>query len=157
MHAQCHAEAAFRALLGTAKRRGLTRPERNTLMVSARNGRPTATALRLAEKAACLLTDDEIRKASAVLQQVQGAGPVGKDARPVTGWRLTLALLIGEQLPALPVLPGRQIKAAESPPLSEEELAGISCPVELSLVLGISRQAAHDLIAQRAAPDLPGG
>lgn len=57
--------------------------------------------------------------------------------------------LLGQPWPALPDLPGRVIVAADAP-LTDDELADITDARELSLCAGISRQAAHLRLQQRA-------
>jgi hypothetical protein len=72
-------------------------------------------------------------------------------------WALTLRTLAGEPLPALPDLPGRRIVAHDEP-LSEDEVRDVVDPVQLGLLLGISRQAAAQRLARRAlADDTEGG
>lgn len=63
-------------------------------------------------------------------------------------WRRMCTALAGEPLLELPPLPGRVIVAADAP-LSDEELAGVESPTELALILGVSRQAAHQRLAKR--------
>jgi len=57
-------------------------------------------------------------------------------------WHLTLAGLLGQPWPALPVLPG-VVHVCRDAPLSTAELAGVTSPSEPALLCGISRQAAH--------------
>ncbi len=65
-------------------------------------------------------------------------------------WALTLAALRGDLWPALPELPG-QVHRCHDAPLAEADLADITRPSELALVLGISRQAASQRLRPRAA------
>lgn len=63
---------------------------------------------------------------------------------------LTVQALLGIAWPALPDLPGRRIECRDEP-LSADELADITSPSELALIVGISRQAAFQRLQQRAA------
>jgi hypothetical protein len=65
-----------------------------------------------------------------------------RNAMTTDRWTLTLAGLLGEPWPPLPALPGRVHRTTDAP-MTDAELAGISSPTELALILGISRQAAH--------------
>lgn len=67
----------------------------------------------------------------------------------MTRWHLLLLALQGHPWPALPALPGRVILCRDEP-MSEAELADVTSPTELGLLLGVSRQRAHQLIQQRA-------
>lgn len=60
-----------------------------------------------------------------------------------------LDYLNGRPAPALLGLPGRVIRAFDRP-LTGEELAGITSPGELALILGISWQRAKQRITNRA-------
>ena len=57
--------------------------------------------------------------------------------------------LLGEPPPELPAIPGRVIRSRDEP-IPAELLADITSPTELALVLGISRQLAHQRL-QKAA------
>lgn len=63
-----------------------------------------------------------------------------------------VATLLGEPLPALPAIPGRRITARDEP-IAPEFLVGITSSTELGLVLGISRQLAHQRMQKAARHD----
>lgn len=65
-------------------------------------------------------------------------------------WALTLAGLLGQPWPALPALPGRLFECHDEP-MTPDELAAITDPIELARCAGITRQAAHQRLQQRAA------
>lgn len=68
----------------------------------------------------------------------------------MTRWAWTVAALLGEPLPPLPDLPGRRIACQDAPP-TPEDIDAIEHPAELALVLGITRQAAHQRLTRRQA------
>lgn len=59
--------------------------------------------------------------------------------------------LAGEPLPPLPARPGR-VFVARDEPLAPEYLVGITSAVELSRLLGISRQAAGQRLKKAGNP-----
>lgn len=65
-------------------------------------------------------------------------------------WTDMLDRLAGHPVPPLPGPAGRVIVAADEP-LDPDTLHDVTDPVELRLLLGVSRQRAHQLIQQRAA------
>lgn len=109
---------AFRTLLDTAKQRGLPSRSRRCLMAAARyrkgqsKGKATASQLRWAKEVSVFLTSEEIRMSTAVLRPQDSVAT----SHAVTGWRLALAQIFGEPLPALPHIPGRLVLASDVPP-----------------------------------------
>ncbi len=63
-------------------------------------------------------------------------------------WALTVATLLGDPLPPLPDLPGRVHQCTDRP-LTDAELEAIDDPRELSLVLGVSKKYALQMLQQR--------
>lgn len=59
----------------------------------------------------------------------------------LSGFDLALRQLLGRPLPALPLVPGRVIRAYDEP-LTAADLADVDSPAELGRLLGITRQAA---------------
>lgn len=66
-------------------------------------------------------------------------GPPGGADR----WAVMLLALAGEPPPPLPAIPGRRITARDEP-LSDAELAGVTSPTELALLLGIPMRKAQE-------------
>lgn len=64
-------------------------------------------------------------------------------------WALTLAGLRGEAWPMPPALPGRRIECRDAP-LTADELSDVTSAAELGLLLGVTRQRAHQILSERA-------
>ena len=63
-------------------------------------------------------------------------------------WHQIVAALLGVAPPPLPELPGR-VHRAHDEPIADEHLVGITNCTELALVLGITRQAAHQRLQRQ--------
>ncbi|MBK7263011.1 MAG: hypothetical protein IPI03_14530 [Rubrivivax sp.] len=114
--------------------------------------RNVQTAEKIGEQAATTRqnADSGPNDAALVPAYLIGASAPCGAATQTDRWRLTVQGLQGIPWPAPAAMPGRRFECRDAP-IEPAELADVTNATELGLLLGVSRQRAHQLIQQRAA------